>query len=49
MEVSMPNVNIYLPVEMFMRLRKDGDISKTVQESLVLLWEVRDKKKTNKM
>lgn len=44
----MPEISVYLPMEMFMRLKKAGNVSKTVQKSLVLLWETRDKKKNKK-
>ena len=41
----MPDVHIYLPTDMFLKLEKAGDKSKTIQEALVLLWKTRDKKK----
>ena len=36
----MPDVNIYLPTEMFLELHKAENMSKTVQEALTLLWEL---------
>jgi len=41
----MPDVHIYLPTDMYLKLQKAGDMSKTIQESLTLLWATRDKKK----
>jgi len=46
--IGMPDVNIYLPAEMFLRLRKAENMSKTVQEALILLWATRERKKKKK-
>lgn len=45
----MPNVSIYLSAEMYLKLQKAGDMSKTVQEALNLLWTTRDKKKNKQL
>lgn len=45
----MPEVSIYLPMEMFLRLKKAGNTSKTVQEALNLLWTTRAKKKNRQL
>jgi len=36
----MPNINIYLPTEMYLKIQKAENMSKTVQEALTLLWEL---------
>ena len=38
----MPDVNIYLPTDMFFKLRKASNMSKMVQEALTLLWDTRE-------
>lgn len=45
----MPNVSIYLSAEMYLKLQKAGDMSKTVQEALNLLWSTRAKEKNRQL
>jgi len=41
----MPSLDIYLPVSVYIKLHKERNMSKTIQDALLHWWDLQDRRK----